>query len=123
MKSIEIKDIPVFKPTKVLVKKVSERFQYEKSKKIVHLFCMETNISFDELTGITRPKRDISEQKQIAIYLARGETKISWSSLGRMLNDTHAAIYYAYNRIDGFCENEKYNQAICRMKTKVLKSL
>jgi len=64
-------------------------------------------MTYAELTEKIKPKRNISENKQIAVYIAIKETGIGWSAMGRILNDTHASMIYAFNNIKSAYLNEK----------------
>jgi chromosomal replication initiation ATPase DnaA len=107
MKTYSISDIPTFTPRKRPLKSVNEKVQFNKSRKIVHLVCCHVEMTYNELTEKEKPKRDISENKQIAAYIAIKETGIGWSAMGRILNDTHASMIYAFNNIDFAYSNEK----------------
>jgi chromosomal replication initiation ATPase DnaA len=76
------------------------------------------------MTDGVRPGKIISEKKQIASFIAKQMTDISWSNLGRILNDTHANVIWMYDRIEGACLREKALKAkVTLMKNKVIESL
>jgi len=100
MKTYSIKDIPNFIPRQIPIKKVNERLVFAKSRKIVHLVCCEVGMTYNELTEKNKSKGDISLNKHIASYLAIKETGISWSAMGRILNDDHSAIIYGFDKIE-----------------------
>ena len=124
MRHIDIKSMPKYKPRQVKVLKYNERFDFEKAKKIIHLCCIEFGITYNEMTDGERPGKIISEKKQIASFIAKEQTDISWSNLGRILNNTHANVWWMYKRIEGACLTEKLlNERILVLSETVKKSL
>ena len=107
MKTINIKDIPTYKSKKVKQIKTNEKFEFNKARKIIHLACMNFDISYNQMTENINPIRVISEKKQIGAYLAKQMTNVSWTNLGYILKDNHSSIIYMFNRIESACIIEK----------------
>ncbi len=67
---------------------------------VVECVCAHYNIEIDNLYSKTR-KREISDARQLVMYLAKKFTNMSYTAIGTRLKRTHATILYAVNSIEG----------------------
>lgn len=62
--------------------------------------CKVFNISMEDLNGLTR-KHKISYPRQLAMYLSRKHTGLSYPQIAKAFNRLdHTTIIHAYNKID-----------------------
>lgn len=78
------------------------------------------NIEVDQIFTKSR-KREVSDARQMVMYLAKKHTKMPLKAIGTRLGRTHATVLYACRLIDERLPLEKkLSEDIARLETELL---
>jgi len=73
---------------------------FHSPKHIVSVVAKYFDVSVSEITKVGR-RRETVFPRQVAMYIIRNETNLTWLAIGNFFNKNHTTVIAAYNYIEG----------------------
>ena len=79
---------------------------------VMKVICNITQVEWDQMKSKCR-KRDINDVRQIAMWIIRKGTSMSFYDVGKIFNRHHATVLYACKHVEGLIEiDNKYRSNV-----------